>query len=622
MKLKKAALQTLSVVTAVGLSLGVAPAIAYEGNGAKDLPTDNAQNMAGGGVNIHADNTCVEKVGDTAHVKFEVQHQPLELSSDRHWTAADGYIALPKTLQNVKIGIKAVGGPADVKKENGDFANSFPVQKAAIYDTPVDMPIVDYEDNPNPPAMLGGSPVKQKDDGETEDERAIGYVDRGFTKKTDPDPKNPNQVIEHYLPTEKELRDHIEKFDVHMRKLSPTPYTGEYGVDEYGGPFSKDMGFGMWYGNNIADYNIYEFGSVFLPTSFEIEADVVVDHDDTFVTGAVSNLGQMHFDEVEAGDSANGFYLEGGVGGYDGWARPGFLPPAIPSDPKMIEIYKEKLTDAGLDISPRIAPTSEMVGDSKYLRIGNDTRPSARGDAGISYYTHFGLVENRAVTYIGQVPHSGEDGADITAAHVTLCPSEETPTTTKTLLPPTSEKPTSEKPTTEKPTTSEPTSEKPTTSDKPTTEPTPTTSEKPSGSSLDEETMKKVGIGLGLGLGGAKLIEKIKEHKGGNGSSHNEHTTEPKPAPSTTQKPAPSTTQQAAPTTTQQAAPTTTAQSAPTTTAKQAAPATTSQAAAPSKTGTLAQTGANVTTLAVAGSLIVLAGAAFLLVGRRRKEEN
>ena len=223
-------------------------------------------------------------------------------------------------------------------------------------------------------------------------------------------------------------------------------------------------------------------------------------------------------------------------------------------------------------------------------------------------------MENRAVTYIGQVPHSGEDGADITAAHVTLCPSEETPTTTKTLLPPTSEKPTSEKPTTEKPTTSEPTSEKPTTSDKPTTEPTPTTSEKPSGSSLDEETMKKVGIGLGLGLGGAKLIEKIKEHKGGNGSSHNEHTTDPKPAPSTTQKPAPSTTQQAAPTTTQQAAPTTTAQSAPTTT--------TQAASAPSKKGTLAQTGANVTALAMAGSLVIIAGAAFLIAGRRKENES
>ncbi len=402
--------------------------------GAKDLPTDNAQNMAGGGVNIHADNTCVEKIGDTAHVKFEVQHQPLMRSSDHHRTAADGYIALPKSLKNVKIGIKAVADKVDIRKTEEDYGYDWE-QRSVIYDTPVDMPIVDYEDNPNPPAMLGGSPGKMKDDGEIEDERARGYVDRGFSKKTDPNPKKPGTVMDHYLPTEQELRDHIKKFDVHMRKLSPTPYTGEYGVHEYGGPFAMDMGFGMWYGNNITDYNIYEFGSVFFPTSFEIEADVVVDHDDTFVTGAVSNLGQMHFDEVEAGDDATGLDLEGGVNGYDGWSRPGYLPPAIPSDPKMIEIYKDKLSDAGLDISPRIAPTSEMIGDTKYFRIGTDIRPSARGDAGFSLYKQFSLAENRAVTYEGQVPRSGEDGADITAAHVTLCPSEETPTTTKQLIP-------------------------------------------------------------------------------------------------------------------------------------------------------------------------------------------
>ena len=127
----------------------------------------------------------------------------------------------------------------------------------------------------------------------------------------------------------------------------------------------------------------------------------------------------------------------------------------------MIEIYKEKLTDAGLDISPRIAPTSEMVGDSKYLRIGNDTRPSARGDAGISYYTHFGLVENRAVTYIGQVPHSGEDGADITAAHVTLCPSEETPGLPGDTETPETETPETETPETETPETETPETETP-----------------------------------------------------------------------------------------------------------------------------------------------------------------
>ena len=405
-------------------------------------------------MNIHADNTCVEKVGDTAHVKFEVQHQPLMRTSHNHDTAADGFIALPKSLKNVKIGIKAVADNAGVKNEDGYYVGD-PIQRSAIYDTPVDMPVVDYEDDPEAPAMLGGSPGKYQ----TEDERARGYEDRGFSKKTDPNPKDPGTVVEHWLPTEQELRDHIKKFDVHMRKLTPDPTKDYWEEGAYTGPFSKDSG--MWYGNNIADYNIYEFGSLFFPTSFEIEADVVVEHDDTFVTGAVSNLGKKHFGEVRAGMDAEGFALDGELLGVDGWARPGFLPPAIPSDPKMIEIYKDTLTDAGLDISPRIAPTAEMPGESKYLRIGTDIHPSARGDAGYNFYTRNKLVEDRAVTFIGQVPRSGEDGADITAAHVTLCPSEETPGLPGDTETPETETPETETPETETPETETPETETP-----------------------------------------------------------------------------------------------------------------------------------------------------------------
>ena len=241
-----------------------------------------------------------------------------------------------------------------------------------------------------------------------------------------------------------------------------------------------------WYGTGYTkDYDLYEFGNVMMPVTFEVEGDVPVEQEDTFVTAAVSNLGWKSSMESYAGNYEMGSQsLQ-----LFQWARPNQLPPAIPKSKDMIQTYKDNLSDAGLDISSTIAPTREMPGDSKYSYIGSDIRPSARGDAGDMYTKTFTLYANRTVTYVGQVDISGEDGADITAAHVELCEAPPT-TTTKTLLPPTSEKPTSEKPTSEKPTSEKPTSKEPTpepTSEKPTSE--KPTSEKPTSEKPTSETV-------------------------------------------------------------------------------------------------------------------------------------
>lgn len=288
MVLKKTALQTLSGIAAIGLTLGVATP-------ANALLADNIHNIAGGGVNIHTDNTCVAKTGDTAHVKFEVQHQPLLLSSDHGQTAADGYIALPKNLKNVKIGLKAVAdGVRTVDKEDVDRNGGFQRREARILETPIEMPIVDRSEDPDAPPMLGASPQVKEGSDVKHDERATNYEDRGFSKKVTEDPNDSSKAQVTYLPTEQELRDHIKKFDVHMRKVNPVPYDDpefDEAKHQYTGPFMLGSGDDMWYGNHIKEYNVYEFGNIFMPASFEIEADVDVEHDDTFVTAAVSNLG-------------------------------------------------------------------------------------------------------------------------------------------------------------------------------------------------------------------------------------------------------------------------------------------------------------------------------------------
>ena len=415
----------------------------------------------GGGVNIHADNTCVDKVGDTARVKFEVQHQPLlRPTATGSSTLDDGYIALPKNLKNVKIGVKALadtGTTADKGEEGGEPARPRPM----IYDNPVDVPIKDNNDDnplrgeneldPDLIPVLGGSYPTEYVGGDPDPHFRL-YKDRGFSKKEEPDPTDPNKVITHYLPNEQELRDHIKDYDIHMRKVDP--------LDEdinYEGPFVRDTEEGAWYGNNIKDYDIYVFGNIFTPATFEIEADVDVEHDDTFVTAAVTNLGGITKDISFVTHS--GLRLDDN--NVSAWSRPGHLPPAIPSDPDMIETYKNSLSDAGLDISPRIAPTAEIPGNLRYLRIGNDIHPSTRGDVAEHVTKRFDLFGNRAVTYIGQVPSSGEDGADITAAHVTLCPAEETPGLPGDTETPETETPETETPETETPETETPETETP-----------------------------------------------------------------------------------------------------------------------------------------------------------------
>lgn len=53
---------------------------------------------------------------------------------------------------------------------------------------------------------------------------------------------------------------------------------------------------------------------------------------------------------------------------------------------------------------------SQVPASAKYKYIGSDIHQSAHGDAGQNYARTFTLRANRAVTYVGQVDTSGEDG--------------------------------------------------------------------------------------------------------------------------------------------------------------------------------------------------------------------
>lgn len=299
MTLKKTALQTLSGIAAVGLTLGVAaPA------NAGGLP-ENVNNITGGGVNIHANDTCVAKVGDTAHVKFDVQHQPLSTSSDHGMTAASGTLALPHNLKNVKIKIVAVGGPDNYEGSNGAWATDKTFVK---FDNPIDVPVVNLEDNPH------GDTVPN-----------IGF--KKWEKKTEID------GVEHitYLPTEEELREDIADREVVVQK-SVVKGKGDRGNANTEPFMDAYHSVSAWYGDHDHEYDYYQFGNLFMPLSLEIEGDIETTAEEMYATAAVSNLGWESSGEEMAGSYAYGSQF---LNGYPAF-QVGFLPPAAPDDENKI----------------------------------------------------------------------------------------------------------------------------------------------------------------------------------------------------------------------------------------------------------------------------------------------
>ena len=405
MALKKTALQTLSGIATVGLALSIAaPATAQEG-GSKDLLTDNAHNMAGGGANIHADNTCVEKAGDTAHVKFMAQHQPLVYSSSHDQTSASGTLAIPANMENVKIRIKAVGHTGEK-----DFQNA-PID-TDVFDTSIEVPVEEGDGTGTTKGVANFKPLYEEGE----------FI--GGKESIEKNIADGAKLVRHH---QADLKGEGEGLN-----------NESFAFSSYG---ASDL---PWYGHHDEEYDFYEFGNLYVPLTFEIEGDITTVGEDTFATAAVSNIGWKSDSE----DNSGAYELGGQSLTEYSQFRPGGLPPAIPEDEDMIQAYKDKLSDAGLDISSNIAPTSEIPGNAKYGRIGGDIRPSARGDVGEAYVRLFNLHDNRAVAFMGHVPGAGEDGADVTAAHVTLCPAEDTPG-----LPGDKETPDTETPETETPET-------------------------------------------------------------------------------------------------------------------------------------------------------------------------
>ncbi|MGJ9632549.1 hypothetical protein ACRQG4_08570 [Actinotignum sp. GS-2025c] len=96
----------------------------------------NVRSLTGGAVNCQGGDTCVEKIGDVAHVTYTVQTTPLVVSSDRIQTARGTSIFVPAVLENVKLTLTSVPDKAREVAEQSDprITTTTPVK-------PVDQPL-------------------------------------------------------------------------------------------------------------------------------------------------------------------------------------------------------------------------------------------------------------------------------------------------------------------------------------------------------------------------------------------------------------------------------------------------------------------------------------------------
>lgn len=90
--------------------------------------------MTGGAVNCKAENTCIQNIGDTAHVSYKIQTSAFLLSGNRALSVPKTSIFVPKILKNVKFTLVSAPG----SKTNNIDAGAHP-QKQEL--TPTGIPI-------------------------------------------------------------------------------------------------------------------------------------------------------------------------------------------------------------------------------------------------------------------------------------------------------------------------------------------------------------------------------------------------------------------------------------------------------------------------------------------------
>ncbi|MDY5148808.1 hypothetical protein R6G73_07925 [Actinotignum sanguinis] len=292
--------------------------------------------LTGGAVNCQGGDTCVEKVGDIAHVTYTVQTTPLVLSSDHIQTARGTSIFVPSVLENVKFTLISVPDRAWEVAENSDVRVTTTIPVKSVEQA---LPIID---------------VTRDSSGWLETPSSGGVISSDFT---DPD------------------------FGIWRTSAGTAKAGAEPSYLGYSAPVK-----------NMEMYDEYSFGinepGVF---TIKVEGDVTVQSELTVLPIRATN--KLWKCSQEGGGP--GSYEEGcqNLQEYN-WARTGELPAYSLTDPATNKFLLGHATPAGLTGSPQCIVTGES---GRIDLIGTDIGSSA--SAYDRYSFTFALHSNPAVTY-------------------------------------------------------------------------------------------------------------------------------------------------------------------------------------------------------------------------------
>ena len=334
--------------------------------------------LTDGAVNCNAGDTCVEKIGDTAHVSYNIQSTMLLISGDSVQSVKNTSVFVPKILENVKLTLVSV---PDLEKYKEIRAKSPAISTGtALPPVPAravnkSLEIIDatagadgnfFDGKGNEaPFENGGLISSDLNDANLGVYRSASYVDNSA-------PEN-------------------------MREVKYLNYKGTVGELE-----------------NHEMYNEYTF-KINEPGVFTIklEGDVKVKSEITVLPIRVTNTTRRCINENAGSGSYDEFCQE--LTEYSQWQR-GSLPKYSLTDLALNKDLLAKNTKDGLATSSQCVVTREIGSNSL---IGPDIVAN-NNSVYDTYIRMFTLYANPATSYT--LNGVNEDGCDQSAVVVTLCP--------------------------------------------------------------------------------------------------------------------------------------------------------------------------------------------------------